>query len=68
MKTPSDMAASPVLRQAADTLRRARKLPHGPHKNDLRLLGFELLRLHKMGQRANLEVIHDRASNRDKQH
>jgi hypothetical protein len=47
MKTLSDFAASPLRRQIAETLRRARKLPPGPHRNDLRQLASGLLLLHK---------------------
>jgi len=51
------MAPSRIREQAADTLRRARKLPPGPYRNGLRQLGFKLLRLHKLGLRANVQVI-----------
>jgi hypothetical protein len=48
MKVFSDMAVSHSLReQAANAFRRARKLPPGPHRNDLRHLGRELLWLYK---------------------
>src|SRR3954454_20059944 len=57
MKPPSSLAPSPIREQAANTLRRARKLPPGPYRNDLRQLGFQLLRLHKLGLRANVQVI-----------
>src|SRR5947199_7839670 len=43
MSYPSDFAASPLRRQAADALRRARKLPVGPDRNDLRQLAIGLL-------------------------
>lgn len=36
---------SPLRRQAADTLRRARKLPAGPYRNDLRQLAGNLRHL-----------------------
>jgi hypothetical protein len=49
MNTPIAVAASPVRRQAVDTFRRARKLPPGSHRNDLRQLAFGLLRLHRVG-------------------
>jgi hypothetical protein len=57
MKKPLDKVSSPIRDQAADTLSRARKLPRGPHRNDLRTLGCELLRLHKLDIRANVEVF-----------
>jgi hypothetical protein len=51
MSMPSNVAASPLRKQAANTLLRARKLPRGPYRNDLRQLGVGLLRLYKMGLR-----------------
>jgi hypothetical protein len=59
MKHPSDMAVSPLRTQAADALRRARKLPVGPDRNDLRQLAVGLRFLDKQrlkataGQRAS---------------
>jgi hypothetical protein len=40
---------SPLRRHAADALRRARKLPVGPSRNDLRQLAFGLRFLEKQG-------------------
>lgn len=40
---------SPIRRQATDALRRARKLPRGPERDDLRQLGLGLLWLEKRG-------------------
>ena len=40
---------SPVRRQAADALRRARRLPIGHDRNDLRQLAVGLLWLEKRG-------------------
>jgi hypothetical protein len=40
---------SALERQAADALRRARRLPVGPHRNDLRQLAVGLLWLHRNG-------------------
>jgi len=57
MKTPLDLAPSPIREQAANTLRRARKLPPGPYRNDLRQLGLELFKLYRLGLRANVTVI-----------
>jgi hypothetical protein len=45
MKHPSDI--TPIRKQATDALRRARKLPVGPHRNDLRQLAFGLRWLEK---------------------
>jgi hypothetical protein len=57
MNMPMNVAASPLREQAANTLLRARKLPRGPYRNDLRQLGVGLLRLYKMGLRANVAKI-----------
>jgi hypothetical protein len=57
MKTPLSMAPSRIREQAADTLRRARKLPPGPYRNDLRQLGLELMKLHRLGLRAKATII-----------
>ncbi len=43
--------------QAADALRRARQLPVGEHRNDLRQLAIGLLWLHRRGMDA---LIRDR--------
>jgi hypothetical protein len=56
MKFPSDI--SPLRRQAADVLRRARKLPAGHDRNDLRQLAAGLLWLEKKGlQQGRLTTI-----------
>jgi hypothetical protein len=46
---------SPLETQAADALRRARRLPVGPHRNDLRKLAAGLLWLHRNGMEALVE-------------
>ncbi len=51
------MKKSPLIVHAAQLLRRARKTPVGPARNDLRQLALGLLRLHKAGLRANVEVV-----------
>jgi hypothetical protein len=56
MNMPSSMAASPLRKQVANTLLRARKLPKGPYRNDLRQLGVGLLRLYKTGLNENVRV------------
>jgi hypothetical protein len=43
---------SPLEKQAADALRRARRLPVGPNRNDLRQLAVGLLWLHRNGMDA----------------
>jgi hypothetical protein len=62
MNMPLNVAASPLREQAANTLLRARKLPRGPYRNDLRQLGVGLLRLYKMGLRADVAVIEKAAT------
>jgi hypothetical protein len=46
---------SSLEQQAADALRRARKLPVGPDRNDLRQLAVGLLWLHRNGMDALVE-------------
>ena len=50
---------SPLEMQAADALRRARRLPVGPHRDDLRKLATGLLWLHRNG----MEALAQRRSN-----
>jgi hypothetical protein len=50
-----EMTISPLEQQAADALRRARKLPVGPDRNDLRQLAVGLLWLHRNGMDALLK-------------
>jgi hypothetical protein len=57
MNTPSNVAASPLREQAANALLRARKLPPGPYRNDLRQFGTGLLKLYKKGFEANVQMI-----------
>jgi hypothetical protein len=47
---------SPLERQVAEVLRRARRLPVGPERNDLRQLAVGLLWLHRRGMDAALET------------
>jgi hypothetical protein len=49
MSNKSGKPPSPVRRHAADALRRARKLPIGHARNDLRQLATGLLWLEKKG-------------------
>jgi hypothetical protein len=55
MKHPSDMPVSPLRKQAADALRRARKLPIGSDRNDLRQLAIGLLWLEKQRSSATAQ-------------
>ncbi|MET3973048.1 hypothetical protein ACVWXN_000441 [Bradyrhizobium sp. i1.4.4] len=55
------MKKAPLIIHAAQVLRRARKLPVGPARNDLRQLARGLLRLHKAGVRANVQIIEARS-------
>jgi len=49
---PSEVRVSPLRRQAAEALRRARKLPIGPDRNDLRQLAIGLRFLEKQRLKA----------------
>ena len=55
MEDPSDVADSLLRKHAADALRRARKSPVGPHRNDLRQLAMGLLLLDKSKLNATVE-------------
>jgi hypothetical protein len=55
MKRPG--TKPPVLIQAADVLRRARRLPVGPARNDLRQLARGLVNLHRLGVNANVQIV-----------
>jgi hypothetical protein len=57
MKPPTDVAEAPLLRQVADTLRRARKAPRGAYRNDLRQLAGELRKLHRLNSRASANIL-----------
>jgi hypothetical protein len=56
MNMPLNAVASPLREQAANTLRRTRKLPRGPYRNDLSQLGVGLLQLYKIDLRANIAI------------
>jgi hypothetical protein len=59
---------SPLEQQAAEALRRARRLPVGAHRNDLRQLALGLLWLHRHGmvalqnRRATVKVLSPEAT------
>jgi hypothetical protein len=54
----SDPEAKPyLLIHVAQVLRRARKLPVGQARSDLRQLARGLLKLHRDGLRANVEIV-----------
>src|SRR6266480_4597954 len=55
MKSPSDTQPSPLRRQAADVLHRARQLPIGHARNDLRQLAMSLLWLDERNREATLQ-------------
>jgi hypothetical protein len=55
MDQPNGKPASPIRRHAADALRRARRLPIGHARNDLRQLAIGLLWLERRGFIANAE-------------
>jgi hypothetical protein len=50
-------STAPILIQIARVLRRARKLPIGPARNDLRQLARALINLHRTGIRVNVQII-----------
>jgi hypothetical protein len=53
---------SPILLHAADALRRARKLPVGAARNDLRQLARALRELHRSGAYASLQNVESPAT------
>lgn len=57
MNNSSDEVMTPLKKHAVDALRRARRLPIGPHRNDLRQLAIGLRRLDREGIGA---TFHDR--------
>jgi hypothetical protein len=54
MEHPSERDVSPLRKLAADLLRRARKLPVGHERNNLRQLATGLLWLEKRGRRTTV--------------
>jgi len=54
MKHLSDTIVAPIRKQVTDALRRARKLPVGPHRNDLRQLAIGLRGLEKQRLKATM--------------
>jgi hypothetical protein len=57
MNTPANMRGAPLLEQAVNTLRRARRLPPGPYRNDLRQFAAALLKLHRFGTKGHPAII-----------
>jgi hypothetical protein len=57
MERPSEKDVSPLRRHAADALRRARKLPVGHERNDLRQVAMSLLWLEKNGLQTNVQHL-----------
>lgn len=53
----TDEPKSPIILHAIDALRRARKLPVGAARNDLRQLARGLRDLHRSGAYANLQNV-----------
>jgi hypothetical protein len=53
---------APIIVQVADVLRRARMLPPGPARNDLRQLARGLLKLHRAGIRADVQIVEEVAT------
>lgn len=58
----SGTSKSPIILHAADALRRARKLPVGAARNDLRQLARELRELHRIGAYADLRKVESPAT------
>ena len=54
---------APIIVQITDVLRRARKLPSGPARNDLRQLARGLLKLHRAGIRGNVQIVEEATIN-----
>ena len=55
MSAPRPPETTNLREQAADVLRRARRLPVGPYRNDLRQLAIGLLALDRYGFHSNAE-------------
>jgi hypothetical protein len=51
---------APLLVQVADVLRRARAMPPGPARDDLRQLAAGLLKLYRRGISANVQLVERR--------
>lgn len=58
----TDISKAPILLQATDPLRHARKLPTGAARNDLRQLAGALRDLHRTGADAHLQSIESPAT------
>jgi hypothetical protein len=58
----SGTSKSPIILHAADALRRARKLPVGAARNDLRQLARELRELHRSGAYGGLRNVESPAT------
>jgi hypothetical protein len=58
----TDAPKAPIILHAADALRRARKLPAGAARNDLRQLARGLRDLHRTGAYAPLRNIESPAT------
>ena len=67
-KRTSYKEKSPLRRPAADALRRARKLPVGHARNDLRQLVMGLLWLDKKGVHSNIHYSIDDTIMKDEAH
>lgn len=48
---------TPLIEGAAQLLRRARKLPIGEARNELRHLAKMMIGLHRIGYRANVKIL-----------
>jgi len=50
-------ASTPLIEGAARVLRQARKLPIGKARNELRHLARIMIKLHRIGFRANISIF-----------
>jgi hypothetical protein len=53
---------APLLIQATGVFERARKLPLGPARNDLRQLARGLVNLNRLSVKANVQIVDDHPS------
>ena len=55
-----DPGAPPLIEGAVQVLRRARQLPIGAARNELRHLARMMISLHRIGFRANIQILKKR--------
>lgn len=57
MRAQKEFEGTPLIEGAAQVLRWARKLPIGEARNELRHLAKMMIGLHRIGYRANVNVL-----------